>query len=279
MIFIINILLIVIAIFIVIIPIKWDLATKKNKVLTKYGVIFICLILLTTILQVKKELINKEEDSHKDKINKSLIDRSDSLNVIIKSLNDTVLTLRKMLLTIDVTTKITSDRLKSFHVLNESLNTKVLESDRPQITFYSANFIEEKINDKNVIAIEFANIGKRSATNIYGNEYLINSRDYRLNDLVLLRKETFMISRKDIIGSNMVIKIREPFIINPYEEDMNFNLFYYFGLKYSDILSNKEYSFEIALRVPSFKKGKFYKEFGFIKDWEQMKIKTFVSNK
>ena len=181
---IINIILILIAIPIVILPF-YDLYNKDEKIwykkLTGKGIIFYVLIIAIAGLQVVKEVQNSKNE--KDSIYSSNTMKADidSLKKVAFFSSDTIGDLRDSIgrltriigsvgdKSISIESKV--DALSERGKASEKLDLKKIESDRPILNLYSTKLTsDEMIKDKHIDFL-FINNGKRPITNVFGKIY------------------------------------------------------------------------------------------------------------
>jgi len=63
---------------------------------------------------------------------------------------------------------------------------------------------------------------------------------------------------------------------NPDSTDLQEEYYYYFDLSYSNLALTEDYYYEIAMKIPPFKKGEYMTSLALCKDWEKAKIKEIL---
>lgn len=129
----------------------------------------------------------------------------------------------------------------------------------------------KKFKNNYEINIIFKNNGRRPATNIFGKMYSIHG------DTVSV-KGTISLSRSDIYSNNQGFTIHEPMKFNPDSVSLKIPIHYYINLKYSDLISESSYYYEIAMKLKPFKKGNFLNELVLCREWETSNLKERIYN-
>lgn len=260
-------LIILLGIPILIIPLFFPIV--KEKRLTTSGIIFIIICVGFAFLQFFNERTNsrKEAQLMNDKI--ELKYSLDSLVTQTKGLTDTLSIFRSALFSIDKQFGETSKKVSSLGRMNDSLNTKIIESDRPQFVITSSKINKSSSPDEpSFIDFIFINQGKRSAINVFGKMY-ISFRDTTWDT------GTISISRSDIFTNNHGFELHYPMKFEPTLATFENPIYYYFKITYSDIVLDTIYPFDLALKVsPALQT-----ELTMCKEWEVENIRKTLKLK
>jgi hypothetical protein len=279
---IINIILILIAIPIVVLPF-YDLYKKDQKrwykKLTEKGIIFYVLIIAIAALQVVKEFQNSKNE-------RESVSRSDTMKADIDSLkkvtffsSDTIGDLRDSISRLtriigsvgDKSTSIESkvDALSERGKVGYRLDLKKIESDRPIFNLNSAKITtDEMIRDKHIDFL-FFNTGRRALTNVYG-------KIYGMMDTIVINLGTLSASRSDIFAPNQGFTLHQKLSFNPDSISLSKPIYYYFTITYNDIIYDTPYKYEIASKLNPFKKGYYLPELTMCPNWEITKMKSTI---
>ena len=278
----INVLLIIIAIPIVILPF-YNLMNKNETVwykkLTKEGIIFYILIGFVAVLQVVKEVQSSKNEIDEVTIRNEMKGDIDSLKNIAFFSSDTIGDLRDSIARItqiigsvgDRSTSIENkvDALTERGKASENLDLKLIESDRPILTLYSAMITsDEMVTDKH-IDFTFSNVGKRPITNVIG-------RIYGMKDTVTVNLGTIPVSRSDNFASAKGFTIHQRLLLNPDSTPLDKPIYYYFSITYNDFVFDTSYKYEIASKLPPFKKGEYLPKLSMCPEWEVNRIKKWI---
>jgi len=271
----INVALLFITILLLVLP-TFDLRNKDElkwyKKLTGWGIMFYIAVILLAIFQIVKECqTTKAETVLTNERNILKID-VDSLAKVIESNTDTISKLRGILSSIDSKLFITNKTLSALDKTNDSMNLKILEYDRPIIHLTSAKMVKDKYSKhKYLIIFSFLNGNKSSATNVFGKCYTMY-RD------TLWDNGTLSVNKTDVFTYDKGFSIGRPMNLNPDSTSLQYPIYYYFSLSYSDIFLRSSYHYEVAMAMNPFNKGDYVTDLGTCRDWERLKIKGRVDN-
>jgi hypothetical protein len=161
--------------------------------------------------------------------------------------------------------------------MEEEFNRLKIESKRPQLILRSPEIVRlNKYEDDDEFKLDFEieNQGERSATNIYGKIYRLF--DVNNKDIILHDSFTFPISRSFI----MPPKFGYSFTYNhTYSEFNDRKIIFYFELYYNDILTDNQYTYDIAVFLPKYTEDNYPPNLMFCRDWYMNKIKDVVNNR
>ncbi len=242
---------------------------SKKKKLTIWGGIFILICIAFAILEYLnvRKASNAEERLNDEK--QTLNHRVDSLLDQTRNLSDTVYLFKSILSSLDYQSTITNEKLTSIRKANDSLNNKLIVSDRPVFTLSESKIIKSNFPDSlHSLEFTFTNSGIRSATNVFGKMY-ISFRDTTWDT------GTISVSRSDVFPSKQGFVLHMPMKYRLQDATYQFPIFYYFKFTYSDIILDTIYTFESALKIsPSI-----LTELTMCKEWEVEKIRKAVNSK
>lgn len=279
---IINIILILIAIPILVLPF-YDLYKKDEKIwykkLTGKGIIFYALIIAVAALQVIKEFQNLKNERESVSRSDTLKTDIDSLKKVtffssdtIGDLRDSISRLTKIIGSVgDKSTSIESkvDALSELDKAGYILDVKKIESDRPIFSLYSARITTDEMIKEKHIDFLFFNTGKRALTNVYG-------KIYGMTDTIVINLGTLSASRSDIFAPNHGFTLHQRLSFNPDSIPLDKPIYYYFTITYNDLIYDTPYKYEIASKLNPFQKGNYPPELTMCPNWEITKIKSTI---
>lgn len=269
----IKILLIIFGIPILILPITSKI---KDKKLTIYGLSFLICVLAFTTFQIINESQNSKQEVRLVNEKKEIMNKVDSLRILSKNLTDSIDKLKHILLSIDNQFYRTNKKIFQLGKVNDSLNQLVFLTDRPVFHNTSSMIVKSTTSEyQYMIDIDFINEGKRSATNVYGKRYTIIGYD----NPEIYDNGTIQISRTDVFPDQHGFTVHVPMKFNPDSTNFDKPVYYYFDMKYSDIILKTQYQYEIAVRMDPIKKSKYINELSMCRDWEQAHLKKLIYQK
>ena len=263
-----KLLLIIFGIPILVLPLIGDIL--KERKITKIGYYFILFVILFTVFQIVNENLNSKSEKLLKKEKFELRVKVDSLNLTATHLRDSISNLKNILTSIDNQLYVTNNELIGLGQLNDSLNKKIYESDRPLFHLTSTELKKSnKFNTNYVIEIHFGNEGIRAATNVYGDMYTIHGD-------TIWNNGTLAVSKSDVYPNNRGFTIHAPMKFNPDTQSLKEAIYYYFRINYSDIATNQLYPYEVVMKLNPFEKGNYLKELVLCRNWEESKIKKMI---
>jgi len=132
----IQFLIIIIGVAIILIPLLGQIKTKRK--LTKTGISFIILCIIFAILQVFYAYRSEKNESKLLNDKTELKFTVDSLKTRIVDMSDSISRLKLVLISIDHHFGETSKAFNKLSKINDSLNVKLIETDRPIIVLESS---------------------------------------------------------------------------------------------------------------------------------------------
>ncbi|MCG6191354.1 hypothetical protein [Maribellus maritimus] len=256
-----KILLIIIGLPILILPLATDL--MKNKKITKSGIAFLFFVILFTALQIVNERQNSKAEAKLESEKQDLSNNVDSLKIRTQNLSDSLSNFKKVLLSIDSKFYNTNNKLSDLSKINDSLNIKLIQSDRPIFHLTSTKIYKSKIyNNQHTIDFDFGNEGVRAATNIYGRMFTFFAD-------TLFDNGDLGITKSDTYPNKKGFTIHAPMKVNPDSSSLAEPIYYYFSVHYSDLILKTSYSYVVVMKLPPFKKGNCMNELAICKNWEE----------
>ena len=266
-----SILLIIIGLPILILPLSTDLIS--NKKITKSGLIFLFFVILFTSLQIINEKRNSTTEEILENKKIDLTKNVDSLKMRTQNLSDSLIIFKKILISIDSQFSNTNSTLFNLRKVNDSLNIKLIESDRPIFHLVKTSIIKSKFfNNQHSIDIIFANEGTRAVTNVYGKQFTLHGD-------TIFDNGNLQISRTETYPKNQGFTIHTTMRINPDSTSLKEPIYYYFSLNYSDLILKTTYPYVVVMKLIPFSKGNCLDELVFCKDWEVNNVKKIIEKK
>ncbi len=283
-----NSIFIAITVALLILPATAELINRKERIkwykrLTGWGILFYITVFLGAFLQIKQDKQNTKNEIHLlsqiDSLTTIALNNSDTINnlkIIVTSSSDTISILKGILGSIESKSNsiesqlyLTDKKVSDLGKTNDSLNQKIIESDRPQLVLYSAIITSDEFIKKKHINFSFMNNGKRTMTNVFGKVFaMYKDTVHDLGALGISRAETFQ--------TNAGFTYRLRMTLDPDTESLVTAIYYYFKLTYSDLILKTSYDFEIARRLDPFKKGEYRPSLTLCPDWEITKMKRTI---
>ena len=261
-----NILLIIFGIAILVLPLTTDIVNDKK--VTKYGKIFLFVVLIFAILQIVNERMNSINNSilEKDKI--ELSNKVDSLHFLSTNLSDSLNTLRKVLTSIDSQFYVTNSTLIGLKNDNNELQKSYVKTDRPILFMNSSRVHKSKDLNKLYVDIIFLNIGKRAATNVKGKIYAVSTDKVNPISLGITTSEIFPYNKGfttsiiwDINKDSVIC--REP-------------IYFYVNYTYSDLILNILWSYESIMKLDTFSNNNYSDRLNLCSQKELEEIKSLI---
>lgn len=247
---------------------------KKNNKLTKYGYIFLICVLVCFILQIINESENSKNENRLLSEKAEMKNKVDSLKILSKSLTDSIQNLKYVLISIDNQFSKTNQKIFQLGKANDSLSNLFFIANRPIFYLSSSKVVKNNLfENQYVIEFNFLNEGKRSATNVFGKTYTIIGYDIpEIHD-----DGSLFCSLTDVYPQENGFTAHKPLGFNPDSTDYNKPIYYYFDIKYSDIILKTQYTYEVAVRLGPIEKGKYMNDLNLCRDWEFTHFKSMIS--
>jgi hypothetical protein len=260
----IKILLVLFGVLVILLPLITVIT--ENKKVTKWGKLFYVIISLFALLQIINEINNSNDIVHSANATNDLKRKVDSLNIIGMKSSDTINKLKGILHSIDRQVGYTNVKLAKI----DGNDNEKIKSDRPVIQLISGQIIKNN-SSKNDHSINFVfnNTGKRSATSIVGDVYVM-CRD------TLYYMGSFPMSKSDIISYNSSITFHTT--LNFSIDSISFidPIYFYFKGTYSDLILRTPYNFESSMKIAPFIKGDISPELAYCPNWIVSKIRKDI---
>jgi hypothetical protein len=220
-------------------------------------------------LQILNEHKSSKSESKLEKDKKDSKNEVDSLIKKTINLSDSIQILKGILISIDNKFYETNQKVAFLGKINNSLNKKLIESDRPLLDISMTKINKSSVKGSlSSLDIDFNNFGKRSVADVFGKEY-ISFRD------TIWDTGTISVSRSDIFPNNRGFSLHEKMLFEPILSTYKTPIYYYFKLTYSDIILDTLYKFERIMKViPDLPN-----ELVLCREWEIEKIRNAINSK
>lgn len=261
-----NISLIISGIIILVLPLTTDIVVERK--VTKYGKIFLVIVVILAILQIVGERKNTINNSKLEKDKEELSNKVDSLNLLSTNLADSLKAVRKVLTSIDSQFYVTNSTLIGLQHINNEIHKKNINTDRPVLIMSTSRVHKSKDFKKLYVDIDFINSGKRSATDVKGIIYAVSTD--KVNPISL------GITESEIFPFNKGFTTSIIWDVNPDSVECLNPIYFYAKYTYSDLILNTVWSYESIMKLPPFSDNNHTDKLNLCSQQELDEIKSII---